>query len=77
VTANLSASVHQQLLNRARAEQRPFNELLHYFALERFLYRLGCSPYTERFVLKGDAMCWRTPSKNENVRWLFSLAPGG
>ncbi len=21
-------------------------------------------------------MCWRTPSKNENVRWLFSLASG-
>jgi len=21
-------------------------------------------------------MCWRTLSKNENVRWLFSLAPG-
>jgi len=27
--------------------------------------------------MEGDAMCWRTPSKNENVRWLFSLAPGG
>ncbi len=21
-------------------------------------------------------MCWRTPSKDENVRWLFNLAPG-
>ena len=56
MTANLAASVHQRLLNRARAEQRPFNELLHYFALERFLYRLGCSPYTEQLVLKGALM---------------------
>ncbi len=56
MTADLAASVHQQLLNRARAEQRPFDELLHYFALERFLYRLGCSPYAERFVLKGALM---------------------
>ncbi len=53
---NVAASVHQRLLNRARAENRPFNELLQYFALERFLYRLGASPYRERFVLKGALM---------------------
>jgi hypothetical protein len=61
VTSNMAASVHQRLLNRARTEDRPFSELLHYFALERFLYRLGCSPYRERFVLKGALMftAWR------------------
>lgn len=56
MTSNIAASVHQRLLNRARAEGRPFNELLHYFVLERFLYRLGCSAYAERFVLKGALM---------------------
>ena len=40
---NASASVRQRLLNKARADKRPFNELLQYYAMERFLYRLSCS----------------------------------
>ena len=60
---NVAASVHQRLLNLARAEERPFNELLQYYALERFLYRLGCSPYREYLILKGALMftVWETP----------------
>ena len=60
---NVAASVHQRLLNLARAEQRPFNELLQYYALERFLYRLGRSPYREQLVLKGALMftVWEAP----------------
>jgi predicted nucleotidyltransferase component of viral defense system len=63
VTSNLAASVHQRLLNHARATGRPFNEVLQRFALERFLYRLGHSPYTRRFVLKGALMlrAWQVP----------------
>ena len=53
---NVAASVHQRLLNHARAEGRPFNEVLQYFALERFLYRLGRSPYAHHFILKGALM---------------------
>ena len=56
MTQNIAASIHQRLLNRARTEGRPFNELLQYFTLERFLYRLGCSAYRDRFVLKGALM---------------------
>jgi hypothetical protein len=37
---NLAASVHARLLNRAKAEGRPFNELLQYYAMERFLSAL-------------------------------------
>mgnify|MGYP007087610803 CR=1 FL=1 len=40
---NLPASVRQRLLNRARAEGRPFNELLQHYTMERFLYRLSQS----------------------------------
>lgn len=60
---NLSASVHQRLLNLARETGRPFNELLQYYAMERFLFRLGSSPFAERFVLKGALMLrvWRLP----------------
>lgn len=38
---NTAASVRQRLLNEAKADNRPFNELLYYYAMERFLYRLG------------------------------------
>jgi hypothetical protein len=63
VTRNVAASVHQRLLNHARAEERPFNQVLQHFALERFLYRLGRSPYCEQFVLKGALMltAWQVP----------------
>lgn len=63
MTRNTTASVHQRLLSYARAEGRPFNEVLQYFALERFLYRLGRSPYRRQFVLKGALMLtvWQSP----------------
>lgn len=53
---NVAASVHARLLNHARAAGRPFNELLQYFAMERFLYRLSRSEHADRFVLKGALM---------------------
>ena len=53
---NLAASVHQRLLDKARKTGRPFNELLQYFAIERFLYRLAQSKYAKNFVLKGALM---------------------
>ena len=63
MTSNLAASVHQRLLNHARATGRPFNEVLQRFALERFLYRLGQSPHGRHFVLKGAWMltAWGVP----------------
>ncbi len=60
---DLGASVRQRLLNRARAEGRPFQELLQYFAMERFLYRLASSRFAESFVLKGALLltAWKAP----------------
>ena len=62
--SNISASVRQRLLNRARSDKRPFNELLQHYAMERFLYRLSQSAYATQFVLKGALMlsAWRSPS---------------
>ena len=54
--SNLPASIHQRLLNIARMENRPLNELLQYYAIERFLYRLGTLPVREQFILKGAQM---------------------
>jgi hypothetical protein len=60
---DLSASVRQRLLNQSRAQNRPFQELLQYFAMERFLYRLTKSPHADRFILKGALLltAWRAP----------------
>ncbi len=60
---NISASVRERLLNRAKKDNRPFNELLQYYAIERFLYRLSQSKHADRFVLKGALMLrvWRSP----------------
>ena len=60
---NIPASVRQRLLNRAKSDRRPFNELLQYYAMERFLYRLSQSSHSDRFILKGALMLrvWRSP----------------
>lgn len=50
---DISASVRQQLLNKARSDGRPFDELFQYFVIERFLYRLSTSKHRDQFVLKG------------------------
>ena len=50
---NVPASVRQKLLNISRKEKRPFNELMQYYAMERFLYRLSQSEYADSFILKG------------------------
>lgn len=50
---NVPASVRQRLLNLARSDKRPFSELLQFYAMERFLYRLSRSSHADRFILKG------------------------
>jgi predicted nucleotidyltransferase component of viral defense system len=54
--ANMAASIHGRLLNRSKQSGRPFTELLQYYAMERFLYRLSKSSHSDRFVLKGALM---------------------
>ena len=60
---NLGASIRQRLFNRSRAQGRPFQELLRYFAMERFLHRRATSPFSALFVLKGALLltAWRAP----------------
>jgi len=60
---DVARSVHQKLLNLARQTDRRFNELVQYYADERWLYRLSQSSYGDRFVLKGALMLlvWNAP----------------
>ena len=50
---NLPESVKARLTTLARSTGRPFNEVLQYYAIERFLFRLSCSPHAGLFILKG------------------------
>lgn len=51
--ANLAASISARLLNHARRSGADYQTLLTSYCLERFLYRLGVSDRSERFILKG------------------------
>jgi predicted nucleotidyltransferase component of viral defense system len=66
---DVGASVRQRLLNQSRAQGRPFRELLQYFAMERFLYRLSKSPPSDRFILKGALLltAWRAPQSRPTM----------
>ena len=63
VVKNMGASVRQRLLNYSKASGRPFAEVLQYYAMERFLYRLSVSPHEEMFTLKGALLltAWQSP----------------
>jgi hypothetical protein len=60
-----------------RATQRPFQELLQYFAMERFLYRLSKSPFADRFTLKGALLmtAWRASFSRPTVDIELVLRP--
>lgn len=61
---NVAASVRHRLTTAAKVSGRPFQEVLQYFAMERFLCRLSLSSHAERFVLKGALMftVWGAPA---------------
>ncbi len=66
---NNAASVHQRLLKKAKESSRLFNELLQYFAIERFIYRLSKSPHADKFILKGALMfaAWHAPASRPTM----------
>jgi hypothetical protein len=61
---NLPASIRDKLLNKSRETKRPFLELLQYYSIERFLYRLSISDHAHKFFLKGALMfrAWQASS---------------
>jgi len=60
---NIVASIHQRLLNVSKQAGRAFNDLVIYYAIERFLYRLSISHYADKVVLKGGLLfqIWDVP----------------
>jgi len=59
---NLDISVHQRLLNLSRERNEDFNLILTKYAVERFLYRLACSKYVDKFILKGAMLKLMSPA---------------
>lgn len=66
---NIAASVRQRLLNLSREQGRPFQEVLQFYVMERFLYRLSQSSEAERFILKGALMLqvWEAPQSRPTM----------
>jgi predicted nucleotidyltransferase component of viral defense system len=60
---NSAASTQARLKNEAERQGRPFAEMLQYYGMERFLYRLSRSQYVDKFVLKGGLLLygWNVP----------------
>ena len=53
---NPAASIRARLLTLAQDRGEDYQRMLGRYAIERFLYRLGRSPYRDRFALKGAAL---------------------
>lgn len=67
--SQVAASVRQRLLNLKTQTGRPFGELLQFYAMERFLYRLSRSSHREKLILKGALMMvvWQSPSSRPTM----------
>lgn len=64
---NVSASVHQRLINLSKQSGETHDYLLVRFAIERFLYRLSLSPYVELLILKGGTLLLAWQGKSHRV----------
>lgn len=53
---DISTSIRARLLNLSRQNGEEFQYVLTRYAGERLLYRLGCSPHRNRFILKGATL---------------------
>lgn len=53
MTKNIGESVRSRLKNIAIEEGSDFNAILIRYGLERLLYRIGESEYSNQFLLKG------------------------
>jgi predicted nucleotidyltransferase component of viral defense system len=53
---NKAASVRARLLALAQSKGEDYQRVLGRFAIERFLYRVGRSPYRDKFAIKGATL---------------------
>lgn len=60
---NIPASILARLRNQTNKMNRPFAEVLQYYTMERYLYRLSKTRYADKFLLKGGLLfyVWNLP----------------
>src|SRR5271157_5783301 len=67
---NIPASIYARLVIEAKKRNKNFGEVLQYYGIERFLYRLSKTQYADSFVLKGGLVFYnwdiplRRPTKD-------------
>jgi hypothetical protein len=74
---NVPASVRARLLDVARRRNVEFQLVLSEFAIERLLYRLGVSPRSGEFVLKGAMLFKLWPDVQRRATWDLDLLGRG
>mgnify|MGYP005855731233 CR=1 FL=1 len=79
--SNVGASVRARLQNLARETGQSFELILTRYALERLLYRLSTSAFSDRFVLKGAMLLtsWfsdpRRATRDLDLLWFGDPSP--
>ena len=53
---NTAASIRVRLLALVQNKGEDYQRVLGRYAIERFLYRLGRSPYRDKFAVKGATL---------------------
>lgn len=71
---NTAESVRIRLLALAQSKGEDYQRVLGRYAIERFLYRLGRSPYRDKFALKGATLftLWRDKLTALQRTWIYS-----
>jgi len=66
---NMEASIRTKLQNIAKETNRPFAEVLQYYGMERFLYRVSQSKYADKLILKGALIfnVWHMPERRTTL----------
>lgn len=67
--ANIQASVRARLQSAAKDSRRPFAEILQYYGMERFIYRICKSIHSRHFILKGALLftAWDIPQRRTTL----------
>ena len=55
---DMAASVRQRLRDLARTRNEDFDFVLRQYVMQRLLYRLSCSNFSDQFLLKGALLFW-------------------
>jgi Nucleotidyl transferase AbiEii toxin, Type IV TA system len=70
---NVAASVRQKLPSLSKERGEEFQFILSEYAIERLLYRIGCSKHSERFVLKGAKLFSLWADQPHRATWDLDL----